>query len=110
MPVDHHAVAPVVGGVDRITIKALEEASFIPIGQTRRPVVACALPATVRSENDLPGRLCLGSLQRGSFSRQACGWSARYVDANPRSFAEVDYAAGDKRLKIRQVWCGWSRT
>lgn len=55
-------------------------------------------PADVRGAGELPDRLFVGDLVPGSFALRPDGWRARYEDAEPETWADLEFVRGEKPL------------
>ena len=65
---------------------------FLPVGGTSRSSNQSIVPPPqVSSVEDLPKRLFMGSLDASNFELTEEGWSARYTDADPGSYALLKY-------------------
>jgi hypothetical protein len=63
-------------------------------------------PETVRSKQDLPPYLILGTLDASSFQISAAGWSARWQGTEEDTYFEVAFKTDTGRYEIRQFWRG----
>lgn len=63
-------------------------------------------PKTVRSQQDLPPYLILGSLDASSFQSSAARWSARWQGTEEDTYFEVAFKTNTGRYEIRQFWRG----
>jgi hypothetical protein len=83
--------------------------AFIPVGcTTAKPRKPLLDPCDVRTADDLPRRLYLGSLAPETFEANDDGWSACYQDADPDTHVRLRYEAAGNTLSGFFVWRGIS--
>ena len=75
---------------------------FLPVGGTSRSGnQSITPPSGVGSAKDLPKRLFMGSLDDSNFELTEEGWSARYTDLYPGSYALLQYDRTRNHLASR---------
>lgn len=83
---------------------------LLPVGVTTRGRTrGYEAPYKVRTADDLPPRLYLGSLATDSFRISDSGWTARYVDATPDTSVDLEFRASPGSwgsLTARLTWSG----
>lgn len=96
---------------EKLTIRPTVKAEFpeympvvIPLGSSHRPQGSYKELSEVASLSDLPSRLFLGDLERGSFQRTDAGWEARFTDQSPDT--GVLLRREGNSLFIKQTWRG----
>ena len=79
----------------------------IPLPKIERPHAGTSCPPSgVRSPQDLPDRLFLGSLDPSSFRAVDDGWKVQYVDDDGETTVTLGYERDDNRLIMFQTWRG----